>query len=351
MNVPSAEPLAHAADSESAGDSIADDLVIDRLRRRPWPTLPVTFRGQLEPTGTANLPVADVIRAGLVAARRFTCALSHERFDTFMSSERASSRTVVIHALDPALSVPLLLYWTLANVDRLSALATRVREELRCDVVIALPADMPAAYRDALRPLGQIRLLPARYPAGSWQMMPIAMGIPPEQLLTLDAVAAVDLALACGRNATPLERPIGFETDGQPRLAIVTRGTPLSDLTTEAIWSTGAPLASHHVESHFLIGDGELAFHRVAPPTSLATATTCVRCGACVTICPTRVDPVALLDAASTRNARKARHGGVASCIECGLCTAACPSMIPLHVVIAGLRRSIALGHAKEPRS
>jgi electron transport complex protein RnfC len=88
------------------------------------------------------------------------------------------------------------------------------------------------------------------------------------------------------------------------------------------------------------IGFGELTFH-AAPAEPSIIPDPCVRCGWCVEICPTRVHPAGLLDAAQRLDPAMAERHGLHACIECGLCTYVCPSKLPLLQTIRGLRNPV----------
>ena len=75
------------------------------------------------------------------------------------------------------------------------------------------------------------------------------------------------------------------------------------------------------------------------------TAERCIRCGRCMRICPSRLDPARLslvlqdvrAGGASTGEAAKKKAADAASrCIFCGACSAVCPAGIPLHHIING---------------
>lgn len=56
----------------------------------------------------------------------------------------------------------------------------------------------------------------------------------------------------------------------------------------------------------------------------------CIRCMACVSVCPARLLPQELLRRIRARQWREAEELGLAACIECGCCDLVCPSHIPL---------------------
>ena len=56
----------------------------------------------------------------------------------------------------------------------------------------------------------------------------------------------------------------------------------------------------------------------------------CIRCGACVQVCPINLLPQQLYWYAKAKDFKKARNYHIFDCIECGSCAYVCPSHIPL---------------------
>ena len=81
--------------------------------------------------------------------------------------------------------------------------------------------------------------------------------------------------------------------------------------------------------------NGSLATMHLLPEVAAAPAEACVRCGWCLDVCPTHLNPVALLEAGQAGDRRLAERFHVGGCIECGLCDAACPSRLP---ILTGIR-------------
>lgn len=63
----------------------------------------------------------------------------------------------------------------------------------------------------------------------------------------------------------------------------------------------------------------------------------CIRCGACATACPVRLQPQQLWQDLRADRPELATMHGLAACTGCGRCDAVCPSAIPLlaHFVAA----------------
>ena len=312
------------------------NLALAHLHRPAWPaTLPEFGVMPLPPLVESALLTADeAVRLQLVKAERSTCALSVERFDAFIAA--AAPRTLIIHAVDAEPGVPMLIFWALRNTLAISTFAARAARELGCSVLFALPADLPDALRRALAPLKPVKFVDANYPGGHWRLMPRATRLSPAHTLVADVVAVTDWATAVATGHPADDRPVAVAREQSLEFRTVVRGTRLEDdAGMVARWFSGPRLADQLADS--VIGDGELTFYRESPGDR--SSSTCIRCGACVVICPTHVDPVTLL-AESVRGPREStlRRAGLQSCIECGLCTAACPAGIELHHVIGTLK-------------
>jgi len=59
-------------------------------------------------------------------------------------------------------------------------------------------------------------------------------------------------------------------------------------------------------------------------------AIACIRCGDCLEVCPVRLDPRALLEAAERNRPDLAARRHPHACLDCGLCDYVCPSSLPL---------------------
>jgi len=77
------------------------------------------------------------------------------------------------------------------------------------------------------------------------------------------------------------------------------------------------------------IGGREITLH-VTPRERTELSDPCIRCNWCADLCPTRVQPAALLEAAQRRETLHIERYGIDSCIECGICSYVCPSKLPL---------------------
>jgi electron transport complex protein RnfC len=60
----------------------------------------------------------------------------------------------------------------------------------------------------------------------------------------------------------------------------------------------------------------------------------CIRCGACVEVCPWDLEPTRLYKLIEQGDTAAAEREGLSRCTECGCCAYACPSHIPLVALL-----------------
>lgn len=68
----------------------------------------------------------------------------------------------------------------------------------------------------------------------------------------------------------------------------------------------------------------------------------CIRCGACATACPARLQPQQLLQDLRGQGPQLAASHGLTECTECALCDATCPSGIALASRFAAAKSVLA---------
>lgn len=227
----------------------------------------------------------------------------------------------------------------------------------RC--LLAIEADKTASW-DALNAAVadsgdhsvQIVRVPARYPAGGEKQliqaltgMEVPHGGHPQNLglvcLNVATVAAIHDAIHW--NSPLISRLVTLTGQGirQPHNLWVRLGTPVSELieycggyTGEAVRLVqggvmmGYPLASDQLpvtkSTHCIWVGGSSETVEVGPEQP------CIRCGACVDVCPAGLLPQELYRHAKAGQREQAMALHLAACIECGCCDVVCPSHIPL---------------------
>lgn len=171
--------------------------------------------------------------------------------------------------------------------------------------------------------------------------------------LMLDAVTCWALGRHL-RGGLPFDqRPVQlFDEEAEPRLLMARLGEPLPDfcrrhgitrdLPATQIILNGMLAGTLAAPDFRITGDTESIALR--QPAQREEPTPCIACGWCVDVCPTGLNPVALLELAQQaaqsprlpRAARESRH-----CIACGLCTYVCPTRLPLMQQVLDLRAHI----------
>lgn len=217
--------------------------------------------------------------------------------------------------------------------------------------VIALENNKPeaaAALRRAIEPGKNIELclLKTKYPQGGEKQLveavtgrriasgalPLSVGALVNNVATAFAVwQAVVMDMPLIERIVTVTGDIAAE---QRRNYIAATGTPLSELPftlpAEARVIVGGPMM------------GSTAVNLDAPVTKGTSGITilegslrrpalpCVRCGACVDVCPMGLEPYLLSTYGRLRMWDEARQASVSDCLECGACSYSCPSWRPL---------------------
>jgi len=223
------------------------------------------------------------------------------------------------------------------------------------EVLIGIEDDKPeaiAAMTAACAGTGYaVRPVPTRYPSGSVKQLvklltgketpvdglPVDVGV---QCFNVATAYTVHRAINCGepvisrvvtvtgqvrrpgnlevRIGTPfaeLIKQCGGYRDGVERLIM---GGPMMGF---ALHSDDAPVTKA-ANCLLAAGPAELAAELPVLP--------CIRCGACMDVCPANLLPQQLYWHARAREFDQARDCHLFSCIECGCCSHVCPSHIPL---------------------
>jgi electron transport complex protein RnfC len=170
---------------------------------------------------------------------------------------------------------------------------------------------------------------------------------PVEQgVLLLDGPAALATGEALLQKRKMTHMPLALRDHGRRQTHFFSApvGTIMQDLLlthgidpTSMILRIGDVLRDRRAPGNAVVGGGELVVH-LTRGRQLPISDPCIRCGWCVEMCPTRINPAAILEAAQRHNLAMGERYGLESCIECGICTYVCPSHLPLLEGIRALR-------------
>mgnify|MGYP006281300855 CR=1 FL=1 len=223
--------------------------------------------------------------------------------------------------------------------------------------VIAIEDNKPdaiAAFQQAIQPdeSVQVATLNTRYPQGAEKVLIKAVldrDVPPRGLpvdvgaVVLNVGTLAQMAELLPMRRGLIERVITVAGDGveRPGNYLVPLGTPLRFLLGHAGFQgtarqvvlggpmMGAAVASLDVPiTKGTTGVLALTEEQVAAPRPVRP---CIRCGACVEVCPMRLNPSELgLLARKRRYTLMEEQYHLNDCFECGCCSYVCPSNIPL---------------------
>ena len=164
-----------------------------------------------------------------------------------------------------------------------------------------------------------------------------------------DTLVAVHLAVIEGR---PLMQRIVTVTGAavaDPRNFMVKIGTNYRELIEEAGGWKEPPekIVSGGPMMGFAIFDLDVPVTKTASALLCLTRddvsrmepTACIRCGKCVSVCPSRLLPCDLAEYAEYGKEEAFLHSYGMECMECGCCSFICPAKRPLVQSIKSMRR------------
>ena len=392
-NRPAVAPL--AGQVGAMRDGVVPVLLDDDAEHAPPPA---SERCNIGGVGREDLDdwTARLARAAASADRHNSPDLIGQLHDARSTGRPVDA--VLCHALEADPTLPVLAEWTRQHAEELrnglrllarlvgattmvlavperehGRLARHLRKGLSADPprqsklsATAGPAvDLPLERADAGRePLGlRVAAVLNAYPQAdptllAWSLL--SRKLPPGRspvtsagVLVLDAAAAVAVGRVAGGAAVVSRQPVAVRDHrrGVSVLARAWRGSRVGDvLRSLGLIAEGEPpprvlagdyLRDISIDPDAALDGGELVLH--LPPDAADApppVSPCVRCGWCLDVCPTRVNPAGALDAAQRGDADLARRFGVDACIGCGLCDYICPSRLPLLAAIRSITRS-----------
>lgn len=217
--------------------------------------------------------------------------------------------------------------------------------------IIAIEDNKPEAI-DAMRRAAaafdgmEVVAVKTKYPQGGEKQLIAAVtgryvasgALPISTGVVVDNVATAFAVWQAVATSTPLiERVITVTGDipaAERKNYLTAIGTPLSELpftlpeNAKAI--LGGPMMGRcavNLDAPVTKGTSGLLLKSTGAPR---TVYPCIRCGACVDVCPMGLEPYLLATYGRLHRWDDARQADVADCLECGSCSYACPSNRPI---------------------
>lgn len=207
------------------------------------------------------------------------------------------------------------------------------------------------AARDGAPPF-DLDVLPARYPQGGERQLIEALlgievpraGLPRDIGVAVFNVGTAEAVWQAVHRGRPLTHRLVSVAGGGVHQAVVLEaalGTPIADLVAAAggyreqaaRLILGGPLTGQAMadDSHGLRkGDNAIVVLAADELPPAAPSLPCIRCGACASVCPARLQPQLLWQFRLAGQDRRLAGHGLFDCIECAACDLVCPSHIPL---------------------
>ena len=223
------------------------------------------------------------------------------------------------------------------------------------EVLIGIEDDKPEAIAAMMAACAgtsyEVRPVPTRYPSGSVKQLvklltgketpvdglPVDVGV---QCFNVATAYTVHRAIHCGEPVLSrvvtvtgqVHRPGNLETlIGTPFAELIKQCGGYRENVERLIM--GGPMMGFALHSDEAPVTKAANCLLAAGPAELAPelpVLPCIRCGACMDVCPANLLPQQLYWHARAREFDQARDCHLFSCIECGCCSHVCPSHIPL---------------------
>ncbi len=197
----------------------------------------------------------------------------------------------------------------------------------------------------------ELLVLPTRYPQGAERQLVQAVTgkeivpgeLPPSVGCVVFNVATYEAtyrAVCLGKPITGRIVTVTGEAVKKPGNFMVPMGIPMEELInaagglTEDVWKVinGGPmmgLAQQDLTAPVIKGTNAVLCLSDAQNGETENPT-CIRCGKCLSVCPTRLQPLYIYAYAKKKDVAGLERVRVLDCIECGSCAYECPGKLPL---------------------
>jgi electron transport complex protein RnfC len=220
-------------------------------------------------------------------------------------------------------------------------------------VAIAVPRDLISGFGHT--GADELKAVPPDYPWAQPKLVlyhAFGVEVPAEKscadmgyaFFSAESVAAIGKAFASGR--IPVDKTITLiDKSGRVKIVTARLGTPVGDILQAAGITTGdrdrlilgGPMTGTALydEKQVVRADTDAVMVQDAADVSLVSDYSCINCGECVRVCPTRIQVnmlVRFLEAGQYEDGAEAYD--LYSCVDCGLCSYVCVARIPIYQYI-----------------
>ncbi len=226
-------------------------------------------------------------------------------------------------------------------------------------VIIAVERNKPAAIAELSRIAASVstparrvvvKPLPARYPQGAEKVLIAACtgrrvptgGLPADVrciVMNVTSVSVLSRYLKTGMPLIEKRLTVDGSAVANPMNVRVVIGTPVRDVINfvglkkpvRKLLFGGPMMGLALMDDELPVlkqNNALLAFAAEDAPD--ISATTCIRCGRCVDVCPMNLMPTAITKAYAAGNTDELKRLCIMTCMECGSCSFSCPAHRPI---------------------